>query len=297
MKRTARWLVQGLSGAARQALADAVPDRVVLARRFKHNFGRLPDLRNPQTFNEKICWLMLYYRPPLLPTVADKHSVRSYVAERVGPGILNELYGVWDHPAQIDFDALPDAFVLKINWGWRMNILCHDKSQLDVAATRARLTDWMRRSYYWTSREWCYKNIRPRIICERLLVDSVLRTPTEYGFHCFAGEPRFVRASRDRATRLTTDTFDATWHRTPFSINRPDAGQVVDRPSNFDEMVECARRLSAGWPFARVDLYEVDKRTVFSEVTFYPGAAAIHFIPREYDRYWGDALPLPQPQW
>jgi hypothetical protein len=297
MRKRLRSLARGLALSTRRTLSDAVPDRVVLARRFKRVCGRRLDLRHPTTFNEKLHWLMLYYRPPLLATVADKYSVRSYVAERVGSGILNELYGVWDRAADIDFDTLPDAFVLKVNWGWRMNILCHKKSELDPAATRARLTEWMRRSYYWTTREWCYKNITPRIICERLLTDSALVTPTEYSFHCFAGEPRFVRASRDRATGLTTDTFELPWRRAPFSINRPDAGRVVAQPSNLDEMLECSRRLSAGWPFARIDLYEADKRTVFSELTLYPAAGTSQFIPPEYDRYWGDALPLPRPQW
>jgi hypothetical protein len=295
--RSLGWLVKELARRVRRRLQDYVPDRVVLARRYQRTFGRTLNLRNPQTFNEKLYWLMLYYRPPLVTTVADKYAVRSYVAERVDPGILNELYGVWDHASDIDFDALPDAFVLKVNWGWRMNILCPKKADLDVPGTRARLTEWMRRSHYWTTREWCYKNIKPRIICERLLIDSTLITPTEYAFHCFAGEPRFIRASRDRVTQLTTDTFDLKWQATPFSVNRPDCGRVVSRPSNFDEMVECARRLSAGWPFARPDFYEVDGRTVFSELTLYPAAGGSRFIPPEYDRHWGDALQLPRPEW
>ncbi len=289
-------LVKEVARRARRRVEDYVPDRVVLACRYRQAFGRPLNLRNPQTFNEKLYWLMLYYRPPLATTVADKYAVRSYVAERVGPAILNELYGVWDRAADIDFDALPDAFVLKVNWGWRMNILCPRKADLDVPGARAQLTEWMRRSYYWTSREWSYKRIKPRILCERLLIDSTLITPTEYGFHCFAGEPRFIRASRDRATQLTTDTFDLTWQSTPFSINRPDCRRVVARPGNFDEMVECARRLSAGWPFARVDFYEVDGRTVFSELTLHPAAGMSRFIPPEYDCHWGDALQLPRPQ-
>ncbi len=291
------WLLKELARRARARLRDYVPDRVILARRYRRTFGCPLNLRNPQTFNEKIYWMMLYYRPPLATTVADKYAVRAYVADRVGPHILNELYGVWDRAADIDFDALPDAFALKVNWGWRMNILCPRKADLDVPATRARLTEWMRRSHYWTNREWAYKNIRPRIIGERLLVDSALITPTEYSLFCFAGEPRFLRAQRDRATHLTSDTFDLNWEVPPFVIYRPNAGRVVTRPSNFDEMVTCARRLSAGWPFVRVDLYEVDGRTVFGELTLYPGAGGNRFIPPEYHRHWGDVLQLPEPQW
>jgi teichuronopeptide biosynthesis TupA-like protein len=296
-QRSLRSLVSEAARWGRRRLRDCVPDRVILARRYRRTFGQALDLRNPQSFNEKLYWLMLYYRPPLVTTVSDKYSVRSHVAERVGPEILSELYGVWDRASDIDFETLPDAFVLKVNWGWRMNILCPRKAELDLPAVRARLADWMRRSYYWSSREWVYKHIRPRILCEELLIDSTLGIPTEYGFHCFGGEPRFVRTSRDRATLLVTDTFDMKWQSTPFSINRPDSGAVTTPPRNFDEMVVAARALAAGWPFARIDFYSVNGRTVFSEVTLCPGAGTCRFLPPEYDRRWGDEIPLPRPQW
>jgi hypothetical protein len=290
-------LVRKLRRAGGGLLRACIPDRVVLARRYRRVFGRRLNLRDPQTFNEKIYWLMLYYRPPLATMVADKYAVRDYVAERAGPHILKELYGVWDRPAEIDFDALPDAFALKVNWGWRANILCSRKADLDENAARAKLAEWMRRSHYWVNREWAYKNIRPRILCERLLIDPTGSTPTEYSFFCFDGQPRFVRAQRDRFTVMTTDTYDLQWQIPPFYINRPNAGRIVSPPSNFDEMVSCARLLSAGWPFVRVDLYDVDGRTIFSELTLYPGGGTNRFIPPEYDRYWGEALPLPRPQW
>ncbi|HKW93169.1 MAG TPA: ATP-grasp fold amidoligase family protein [Methylomirabilota bacterium] len=297
MSPAARQPIAALLWRAREALRDCLPDRVILARRHRRVLGHRLDLQNPQTFNEKLYWLQLYHRPPLATTVADKYAVRRHVAALVGPQVLTRLYGVWTRAADIDFDGLPDAFVLKVNWGWRMNILCPRKADLDVPATRARLDEWMKRSYYWVTREWAYKHIPPRILCEELLVDSRLGTPTEYGFHCFGGEPRFIRASRDRATSLVTDTFDLKWQRTPFAINRLDCGAVVAQPINFDEMVACARALSADWPFARVDLYDVDGRTVFSEITLCPGAGTSRFLPPEYDRYWGGEIQLPRPQW
>ena len=296
-RRSLEGLVRDVARRCRRRLRDYVPDRVVLARRYRRTYGRPLNLRSPQTFNEKLYWLMLYYRPPIATTVADKYAVRAYVAERVGSGILSDLYGVCDRADDIDFDALPEAFVLKVNWGWRMNVLCPRKADLDLPATRAQLTEWMRRSLYWTTREWPYKDIRPRIIAERLLIDSMQGNPTEYSFFCFGGEPAFVRAQRDRATHVTADTFDLKWQVPPFVINRPNTGRVVTRPSNFDEMVECARTLSAGWPFIRVDLYEVDGATIFGELTLYPGAGTNRFFPAEYDRYWGEVLQLPRPQW
>lgn len=151
----------------------------MLTRRFERTFGRRLDLRNPQTFNEKLYWLMLYYRPPLMSRLADKYAVRPYVAERVGPHILNELYGAWDRVADIDFARLPDTFVLKVNWGWRMNLFCPGKATFDVAAARRQLAAWMLRSHYWNHREWTYKDIKPRIVCERLLTDPVWASPTD----------------------------------------------------------------------------------------------------------------------
>ncbi|MGH7299881.1 MAG: ATP-grasp fold amidoligase family protein, partial [Candidatus Rokuibacteriota bacterium] len=130
MKETLARLVRGLARRGRRILSDSIPDRVVLTRRFERTFGRPLNLRSPQTFNEKLYWLMLYYRPPLMSQLADKYAVRRYVAERVGPHILNDLYGVWDCAADIDFAKLPEAFVLKVNWGWRMNLFCPDKSAL-----------------------------------------------------------------------------------------------------------------------------------------------------------------------
>jgi hypothetical protein len=290
-------LVRGLAGRSRRALADAViPDRVVLARRFKRTFGRRLDLQNPQTFNEKLYWMMLYYRPPLMSQLADKYEVRPYVAERAGPHILNELYGVWDRVTDVDFDRLPDSFALKVNWGWRMNLFCRDKAAFDVEAARRQLSAWMRRSHYWNQREWTYKDIKPRIICERLLTDPTWASPTDYGFHCYGGEPRFVRVHSDRARQHGSDTFDLQWQRPPFNIGRPPSGRLIPRPVNLDEMVACARSLSRGWPFVRVDLYSIEGRTVFGEMTWHPSAGTSHFIPESYDRYWGDQLHLPAPQ-
>ena len=294
MNGTMRWLVRGLARRARRALSDAVPDRIFQARRFKRIFDRRLDLRDPRTFNEKLHWLMLYYRPPLMSQLADKFAVRPYVAERVGPHILNELYGVWDRVADLDFARLPDTFVLKVNWGGRMNLFCRDRATFDVEAARRQLAAWMRRSHYWHNREWVYKDITPRIVCERLLTDPVWSSPTEYAFHCFDGEPRFLRVTTDRASgKLGTDTFDLQWQKPPFVVNRADSGHITERPSNFDEMADCARRLSRGWPFVRVDFFGVEGRTIFQELSWHPAAGTSRFIPESYDRYWGDQLTLP----
>jgi hypothetical protein len=278
---------------SRRLLADRIPDRIALARRYQRVFGKPLDLKNPRTFNEKLFWLMLYYRTPEVARLADKYEARSYVAERVGSGLLNELYGVWDRTDDIDFEKLPDAFVLKVNWGWGANIFCRNRSELDVPQTRERLSSWMRRSHYWAAREWCYKNIKPRITCERFRTDGTWSSPTDYKFFCFGGEPRFVWVHTDRFAQHGRALFDLNWQATPFTYRKPARGPMVPRPHNLDEMVACARTLSSGFPFVRVDLYGADGRMFFGEMTWYPVAGEGRFVPDHYDRYWGDALTLP----
>lgn len=278
---------------ARGWLHDRLPDAVVLGRRFAHLYGRPIDWRCPRTFSEKLFWLMRYQRDPRVTQLADKYAVRSYVAERVGPEILNDLYGVWERVSDIDFDALPEAFVLKVNWGWRAQVMCARKGDLDVADARRRLAAWMARSHYWVHREWSYKNIRPRLIAERLLVEPGGGAPAEYNIWCFGGEPRFIRVHVNRATDDERHLRDVTWAHPPFTVNGPGPARELPRPSNLDDMLSCARRLARGWPFVRVDLYAVAGRTVFSEMTWTPGAGLNRFDPERYDRHWGDALPLP----
>lgn len=289
-------LVAGLERLTRRLrpfLSDRLPDRIVLARRFKRAFGRPLNLKNPQTFNEKMLWLMLYYRTPLVTRLADKYEVRGYVAERIGSDHLNELYGVWDRVTDIDFDQLPDAFALKVNWGWGANVLCPRRSDLDVRKTREQLAAWMRRSHYWFAREWCYKNIKPRIICERLLIDDEWGTPSDYKFFCFGGEPRFVKVHTDRFGTHGRGLFDLDWQPPPFSYGPPSSGRPIPRPRNLDEMLACARALSEGLPFVRVDLYSVAGRVIVGEMTWQPSAGMGRFLPDSYNRYWGDELRLP----
>ena len=160
---------------------------------------------------------MRYYRHPIMTSLADKYAVRDYVADKIGHEFLNELYGVWDDPTRIPFETLPESFVLKVTWGSGQNILCRDKSKLDVPTTQARLAKWMKRSEYWVVREWAYKNITPRVICERYLSDEAGSVPTDYKFFCFNGEPRFVQVVTGRYANHHRHMFDLAWMPLPFN--------------------------------------------------------------------------------
>ncbi len=274
-------------------VSDRIPDHVVIRRNFRRRFGRPLDLANPTTFSEKLCWLMINNRSPTLTQCADKYAVRDYVKERAGGEILNELYGVWDQPDDVDFRALPTSFVLKVTWGWAMNLFCRDKSVLDVPAARTQLRSWMRRNHYWTAREWPYKNIRARIIAERFLQSEDASPPKDYKIYCFNGTPRMIQVDSDRFTHHTRDMFDLNWQPYPFTYVHPRCPETIPRPRNLDQMLDIARKLSLGMVFVRIDLYSVKGQTVFGEMAWYPEGANGLFDPARYDRVIGDWLVLP----
>jgi hypothetical protein len=278
----------------RQRLYDCAPDAWVQARNFRKVFGRPLNLTAPETFNEKLNWLMLNYRRSELTDLADKYRVRGYVAARVGDSTLNDLYGVWDDPWAVPFAELPDVFVLKVTWGSGQNIFCRDKSALDVESTRRRLAAWMRRSGYWDGREWPYKNIRPRIVCERFLTEADGSIPPDYKILCFGGQPRFIQVHTDRFTGQRTDMFDTQWQQLPV-MTQPPSGRVIPAPKTLEAMLSIATALSNGFPFVRVDLYSIGAAVIFGEMTWYPGAGLTRFTPESFDLELGKALVLPAP--
>jgi hypothetical protein len=285
---------------------DRLPDTYVQRSQFKKRFGRRLNLSSPQTLNEKIHWLMRYYRYPIMTSLADKYAVRDYVAHKIGHEFLNELYGVWDDPAAIPFEALPESFVLKVTWGSGQNIMCRDRSKLDVPTTQAQLVKWMKRSEYWVVREWAYKNITPRVICERYLTDEAGNVPTDYKFFCFNGEPRFVQVVTGRfSNNHRRHMFDLAWMPLPFSMKYPPSKsypnefpphqEPIQKPSKFEAMIAAAQALSKDLPLVRVDLYCLGgTRICFGEMTLYPEGGLIRFVPDSFDLSLGQLLTLPQ---
>lgn len=284
-----RWRIQILE----DRLQPLLPDRLVYERRFREYFGRSINWGAPRSFNEKIYWLMRYYRRPILTLLADKYSVRRYVSDRIGDHFLNHLYGVWNHPTEIRFETLPSTLVLKMTHGHAMNLFCDRFAGFDVSACRRQLRKWLMHNHYLSYREWAYKHIRPRIIAERLLLDSTWGTPPDYKFFCFSGEPLFVQVDVDRFTNHRRNFFDLQWRPLPFALKYPRSTRTIPRPQNLEEMTDCARILSAQFPFVRVDLYSHEGRTLFGEMTWYPEAGTGHFSPESFDLYWGEYLQLP----
>ncbi len=259
-------------------------------------FHRPLSLRNPVTLNEKIMWLKLnqYGHDPLVIQCADKYRVREYV-QQVGCGeILNDLIGVWDRAEDIPWETLPDAFVLKCNHGCGFNLLCPDKSTLDIPNAQAQLDKWMHTEFWEKLAEIQYRTIPKKIICESFLGDGT--ELLDYKIYCFHGKAEYllVCAQREAGTPKFY-FFDRNWKMCRLTRDGQQAPHdfTLPRPAQLDEMLQYAERLAAPFPFVRVDLYFVDNQIYFGELTFTPSAALDSSRLPETDRMFGSMLHLP----
>ena len=262
---------------------------------FWKRFGRNLPLGNPQTFTEKIQWLKLYDRNPSHTLKADKYSVRDFVKNTIGEQHLVKLYGVWDRAEDIDFDALPDRFVLKANHGCGWNIICSDKSQLDRKETVKKLNEWLNINYYDLSgsAEWVYKNIQPRIICEEFLEANTEWGLLDYKIFCFNGQPTLVKVVFDRFGEGTVNIYDTLWNRLPVTYMYPPNMADAPPPPCLKEMLQLASSLAKDIPFVRVDFYDHNGKIIFGEMTFYPCSGLVPWEPIEFDHELGKLLKLP----
>lgn len=248
---------------------------------------------NPKTLNEKLQWLKIYWRDPLATVCADKYAVRDYVRDTIGEQYLNTLIGVYDTIDEIDINSLPDKFVLKATHGSSMNIICSDKSKMNWGNEKKKLKRWLTTNYYCGNREWVYKNIKPRIICEEYLGDNIV----DYKLYCFNGEPRYWFVATDRKAGVKADYYELDWKKAPFRWIYPPLNSPPQKPQNSDKMIELSKMLSKPFPFVRVDFYEINGKIYFGELTFFHGSGFGWYEPREYNEYLGQLLKLPEKAW
>ena len=258
---------------------------------FKIVLKKRLNFENPQTFNEKLQWLKLYYYPFNRTVIqcADKYAVREYI-ERKGYGnLLVPLVGYWENAKSIEWEALPDRFVLKCNHGCAYNIVCNDKSKLDINKTTTQLNKWMKEDFGAFNIELHYSKIKPHIItCEEFLGDNI----TDYKFFCFNGEPKFIYVSNDLVhdRQAQIGFFYLDGKKMP--LKREDYTDIpsVELPSFFNEMLGVAKDLCKDFPFVRVDFFLANGRYYFAELTFTPSACMMPFNPDKYDLEWGKLL-------
>ena len=263
-----------------------------LSKRYFGKFNQYIDWENPKTLSEKLqCMKFSEYKDnEIYTTLADKYEVRSFVKERIGEKYLNDIYGVYDDVKDIDIETLPDEFVMKTNHGCATNVLCFDKKELDWRHEKFKLKNWMKINYFYFDYEYQYKNIKPKIICERLMKDEINKVVVDYKFYCFNGEPLFMGIDFDRLEEHKRNIYDMNFNLLPFSIDYNFSDRKIEKPQCFEEMIELARKLSKDFNFVRVDFYEENNKVVFGELTFTPVAGFLKFNPIELDAKFGEMI-------
>jgi len=279
-------------------LGRLLSDKTWIRIKYFQWFHKLPDLKNPQTFNEKLQWLKLYDRKSIYTTMVDKYASKQYVADRIGAEyVIPALGGPWYSFDEIDFDALPDQFVLKTNHDCGGVLICRDKATFDKEKARAFLEKHLRSNYYWTCREWPYKNVKPSIFAEQFMKDGKRAFLPVYKIMCFDGEPKIIQTiQNDKQPNECIDYFDTKWNALPFRQNFPNSDSPLEKPVKLEEMLTLSRSLAAGYAFLRVDWYVINGRVYFSEYTFYSDAGFAAFEPAEWDYTFGSWIQLPEKQ-
>ena len=273
-------------------------DEEYLCRVFKLKMGKKLNLKDPQTFNEKIQWLKLYDRKPEYTKMVDKYEAKNYVAERIGEQYIIPTLGVWESFGDIDFESLPEQFVLKCTHDSGGLVICRDKENFNIEEARRKIETSLKREYYWLWREWPYKNVKPRIIAEKYMEDSKTSELRDYKFFCCNGEVKCFKIDFDRFTNHCANYYDIQMNQLPFgeAYYPPNYNKKLAEPKNLEQMIALATLLSKDVPFLRVDFYNVDDEIYFGELTFYPAAGCGPFTSEEWDKKLGDWIKLPEKQ-
>lgn len=297
---------------AYKGLMNWVPDETYLKLMFRARMGKRLNLKNPQTFSEKLQWLKLYERNPLYTVMVDKVKAKEYVASKIGERFIIPTLGVWEKAEDIDFNSLPDRFVLKCNHNSGKGMyICRDKSKMDERKVRESLEQGLKEDYYKHGREWPYRDVPRRILAEQYMddgmssfnegksVEKAIRVGDlrDYKFFCFNGKPRLCQVISNRATDECIDFYDMKWNRLVGLVGlTPDVHngeQEIALPHSFDDMLRCACVLSAEIPFSRIDFYDIKGRAFWGEITFFPASGFGSFQPDEWNYKIGEWLHLP----
>lgn len=267
-------------------------DEAYLRFVYKIAMGKKLDLENPKTFNEKLQWLKLHNQKEIYTTIVDKYEAKKYVEKIIGSEYLIPTIGVWNNFDEIDFNTLPDQFVLKCTHDSGGLVVCRDKSRLDMDAARKKIEKSLSSNFYYMGREWPYKDVPHRIIAEQYMADDL----RDYKLFCFDGVPRMTLVCSERFTKdgLKEDFYDEAWNH--LDVRRPAHGNAVlpiQRPKQYELMKELAAKLSEKMPFARIDFYEINEKVYFGEITFYPASGFEGFKPEEWDLKLGEWIKLP----
>lgn len=272
-----------------------IPDKLMIKFMYRFKTNRKLNLRNPQRFTEKIQWYKLNYRNPLMKICTDKFLVRDFVSEKGYSEILNEIYGVYESPNDIDFDSLPNEFIIKMTSGSGGNIIIEDKNNTDIDSINSRLTNWLKNRPANIAGEWAY-NEDSKIIIEKLLPMDENNDLIDYKFFCFNGKVDCLYVMVDYVHNTENGKcsfYDLEFNKLPYHrTDFPPINRDVVKPKNFGKMIEIAKVLSQGFPHVRVDLFNIEGEIYFGEMTFYNASGFVGFVPDEFDFILGEKLNL-----
>lgn len=281
-----------------------LPDRLYLSLKYFSKMGCWPDLDNPKSFSEKLQWLKIYDRRPEYVTMVDKYGVKDYVAQKIGSQYVIPLLGVWKKAEDIDFDLLPNQFVLKTTHGGGSTgvVICRDKNTFNKKNAICKLNKSLEQDIYSTNREWPYREVPKHVIAEMYIEENALDSGkhsedlSDYKFFCFNGKPEFCQVIRDRHVNETIDFYNMDWIHQKFVGLNPVARNGLNpviRPENLDLMIDLCKKLSKDIPFVRVDLYSIGCKVYFGELTFYPASGFGKFRPDIWNVKFGNMIELP----
>lgn len=282
-------------------LSFLFPDKLYLQMMYWLHLGIKLNLKNPKTFNEKLQWLKLYNHKPEYTIMVDKVKVKDYIAKLIGEEHIIPTLGVWDNPDDIDFDALPNQFVLKCNHNSGTGMcICRDKNKLDIEKAKAKLRKGLKENYFMRWREWPYKNVPRRILAEKFMVDlkqqseaksrNQVEELNDYKIFCFNGVPTILFVASDRANNVCFDYYDMELNHLGLKQGGDNYHGEVKLPKHFDEMKELAAKVSKGIPHVRADFYEINDKVYFGELTFFDSSGFAKFTPEVWDSKLGSLI-------
>ena len=280
----------------RKSFSCFLPDKIYLNIMFHHIFGYWINWKEPQTFNEKLQWLKLYDRRPEYTTMVDKIEVKKYVESIIGKEYIIPSLGIYNNVSEIDFNSLPNQFVIKCNHNSGGIIICTDKNSFDKTNAIKKLSKAIKKDYFYLTREYPYKNVKRRFIAEKYMEDDSGELK-DYKIFCFDGQPKmcFVASDRHKKGEETKfDFYDLDWKRIQVLNGHPCSDKDIPKPENFELMLELASKLSKGIPHVRVDFYNINGRIYFGELTFYHWSGFVPFKPDKWDFVFGQYLNLPK---
>lgn len=277
------------------AILSLIPDKLYLSLRYRMYTGKKINLKNPKRFNEKIQWLKLYNRKKEYVSMVDKVAVKEYVAKLIGEQYIIPTLGVWDKVEDINFDSLPNQFVIKCNHNSGLGMyICRDKSKMNIEKVKKELKEGLEQNYYLCDREWPYKNVPRKIIAEEYIDEGTGEGLKDYKVFNFNGDPTIIQVDFDRFVDHKKNLYTTDWKLCDFSFNYPSHPEIkIAKPENLEEMLHVSKILAQNTPYMRTDFYSVKGKLYFGEITFFPASGYGKFIPDIYDEKFGNMITLP----